>query len=76
MWLAVFNISSLNIAKCKVLEGRKVFLFPDLNAFDIWSIKANKFRNEMPGITFKVSDLLQKHATEVEKEKGFDIADF
>ena len=30
----------------------------------------------MPGTSFKVSDLLQKHATKGEKEKGFDIADF
>ena len=39
LWLAVYNLSSLNIDKCKVLQGRKVFLLPDLNAFDNWSQK-------------------------------------
>jgi len=76
IWLGVYNLSSLNIAKCKVLQGRKVFLFPDLNAFDNWSKKANNFQKEMPDTTFKVSYLLQNHASKEEKENGFDIADF
>ncbi|HUZ59864.1 MAG TPA: DUF6371 domain-containing protein [Hanamia sp.] len=76
LWLAVYNLSSLNIDKCKVLQGRKVFLFPDLNAFDNWSQKANSLQNGMPGASFKVSDLIQNNATKEEKEKGLDIADF
>src|SRR5690606_24305122 len=31
LWLAVFNLSSLNLERCKVLSGRKVILFPDLS---------------------------------------------
>lgn len=76
LWLAIYNLSSLNIEKCKVLQGRKIFLFPDLNAFDNWSNKANKFQKEMPETTFKVSNLIQNLATEKDKEKGLDIADF
>jgi hypothetical protein len=30
----------------------------------------------MPGTTFKVSDLLERKATEAEKAKGLDIADY
>lgn len=52
LWLAVYNFSSLNIAKCKVLQGRKVFLFPDLKCFDNWSKKANNLRKQMPGTFF------------------------
>lgn len=66
----------MTIEKCKVLSGRKVFLFPDLNAFDNWSSKATGFKKELPGTTFKVSDLIQNLATKEDKEKGFDIADF
>jgi hypothetical protein len=32
IWLAAYNLSSLTIEKCRVLSGRKVFLFPDLSA--------------------------------------------
>lgn len=76
LWLAVYNLSSLNIAKCEVLQGREIFLFPDLNAFDNWSKKANNLQTEMPGTAFKVSDLLQIHASKEDKESGLDIADF
>jgi hypothetical protein len=31
LWLAVYNLSSLNEERCKVLKGRKVFLLPDLS---------------------------------------------
>ena len=75
LWLAVYNLSSLNIEKCKVLQGRKVVLFPDLNAYENWSSKAKQFQKELPGTTFKVSNLIQNLATKEDKEKGFDIAD-
>jgi hypothetical protein len=76
LWLAVYNLSSLNIEKCKVLQGRKVCLFPDLNAYDNWSNKAKQFEKEMPGTVFKISDLLERKATDEEKAKGLDIADY
>ena len=76
LWLAVYNVSSLTIEKCKVLQGRKVFLFPDLNAYENWSSKAKQFQKEMPGTTFKVSDLTQNLAPNENKKRGEDIADF
>lgn len=76
LWLAVYNLSSLNIEKCKVLKGRKVVLFPDLNAYENWSSKAKTFQRELPGTTFKVSDLLECKATDAEKAKGLDLADY
>jgi len=53
-----------------------VVLFPDLNAFDIWSNKVKEFEKGLPETTFKVSDLLQNHASKEEKKNGLDIADF
>ena len=73
IWLATGGLSNLNADKCSVLKGRKVFLFPDLNGFDRWSAKAK----EMANIThFNVSDLLERKASDYEKEQGLDLADY
>ena len=69
IWLAVGSLTNLNKSKCEVLNGRNVVLFPDLNGFDKWSVKANEFG-------FKISDLLETKATEEQKKDGLDIADF
>ncbi|MDB4104815.1 DUF6371 domain-containing protein [Salibacteraceae bacterium] len=80
LWLAVYNLSSLNLNKCKALKGRKVYLFPDLSkagkAFDLWNRKANEIQKRMEGTYFQVSDLLEKSASEQDKHEGKDIADF
>lgn len=80
LWLAVYNLSSLNFNKCKVLQGRKVYLFPDLSkdgkAFELWSNRAKEFENKLQGTRFYVSDLLEKFATEIDRMKGKDIADY
>jgi hypothetical protein len=76
LWLAVYNLSSLAVEKCKVLAGRKVFLFPDLNGYDNWKNKVNEFETNIPNTTFMVSDLLQNFASNEDKNKGLDIADF
>ena len=76
LWLGVYNLSSLNIEKCKILAGRKVYLFPDLNAFKKWNDKAKEFEIAMPGTFFNVSDLIEKYANMQEREKGLDIADY
>jgi hypothetical protein len=80
LWLAVYNLSSLNINKCKSLKGRNVYLFPDLSkegkAFNLWSIKAQKIQQQLENSFFKVSDLLEELAPNQDKEQGKDIADY
>jgi hypothetical protein len=80
LWLAVYNLSSLNLEKVKVLEGRNVVLFPDLSekgsAFELWTNRAAKFESLMPGTRFIVSDLLEKNANKIERLNGSDLADF
>lgn len=76
LWLAVYNKSSLTYEKCKALKGRKVILFPDLNAFTDWSAKAKEISANLPGSRFVVSDLLENNATEAEKINGLDLADY
>jgi hypothetical protein len=80
VWLAVYNLSSLKLEKCKALKGRKVYLFPDLSndgkAFELWSRKANEIQKELNGTYFQVSDLLEQLAPERDKSEGKDLADY
>jgi hypothetical protein len=80
LWLAVYNLSSLNINKCKSLKGRNVYLFPDLSkegkAFNLWSNKAQEIQQQLENSFFKVSDLLEELAPNQDKEQGKDIADY
>jgi len=73
IWLAVGSLTNLNANNCKVLKGRTVTLFPDLNGFEKWSSKAE----ELSAIaSFKVSDLLERNASEAERKQGLDLADY
>lgn len=82
IWLAVYNLSSLNLSKCQVLSGRKVFLFPDLSknnhAYKLWSNKGEELSEQIPNTQFIVSDLLEKdlQPTEEQRNKGLDLADY
>jgi hypothetical protein len=79
LWLAVYNLSSLNAEKCKALKNRYVLLFPDLSkdsrAFKLWSDKARELNKKIQGAKFFVSDILEKNATPEQRNQGADIAD-
>lgn len=80
LWLAVYNLSSLNLNKCKALKDRNVYLFPDLSkdgkAFELWSNKATEIQKRLQGTYFHISDLLEQLAPQQDKEQGKDIADY
>jgi len=72
IWLATGGIENLTYGICKVLKGRKVILFPDLNGFDNWTRKAKEFS----GIgNFKVNDYLEKKAIEFANENNIELAE-
>lgn len=73
VWVAVGSLTNLNAEKCNILKGRNVVLFPDLNGFEKWSSKAKALSHLAK---FTVSDLLERNATEAEREQGFDLADY
>jgi len=73
-WLSAGNIYGLTIEKFKVLSGRKVVLFPDLNkGFEIWQQKANEFKNIAE---VYISNYLQRIATPEQQTQGLDLADY
>lgn len=73
IWVAVGSLTNLNAEKCNILKGRIVVLFPDLNGFDKWSSKAKELSHLA---TFQVSNLLERKATEAERQQGLDLADY
>lgn len=76
VWLACGAMNNLNAERCRVLKGRHVVLFPDLNAFEKWDTKAKELTQQIPGTLFSVSDLLEKGAKQNERREGLDLADY
>lgn len=70
LWLATAGKGNLNAAKLNVLRGRNVTLFPDLGAFEKWQ----EIGRGMPGV--KVSDILERRASEADRAGGLDLADY
>lgn len=71
VWLATGGKSQFN-ERLNVLKGREIIAFPDVDGFDTWTEKAKA----LPELNIKVSNLLQKEATDEEKEQHIDIADW
>ncbi|MBA3706339.1 MAG: hypothetical protein H0W84_10720, partial [Bacteroidetes bacterium] len=69
-WLATGGLNNLNAENLEVLKNRKVFLFPDLNGFEKWILKAQSLQKVVSVI---VSDFLEKNAKQSEKDLGLDI---
>lgn len=75
VWLAGGSLEGLTPKKCHVLHGRKVILFPDVNAFAKWQAKAFELQRAIPGTLFKVSKELELLASPAERKRGIDIGD-
>ena len=71
IWLATGGKSQFN-ERLNVLQGRDIIAFPDVDGFDTWTEKAAL----LPHLNIKVSNLLQKNATEEERAQHIDIADW
>jgi hypothetical protein len=80
LWLSSFNLSGLTTDRCKTLKGRSITLYPDLSAesasFHKWNEQAHKLRKKLHGTTIKVSTMLEDYATQEQKNRGLDLADF
>lgn len=76
VWVATGGKYGINAEKLKVLAGRKVMLFPDTDTtgetYQYWREKASELTN----CTCIVSDILETNATDAERIKKIDIADW
>ncbi len=72
IWLATGGLENLTYDKCKVLKGRKVILFPDLNGYDNWTRKAKEFSDIG---NFEVNGYLEKKAIEFAKENNIELTE-
>jgi hypothetical protein len=75
VWLACGSLNGLSTAKCQALQGRHVMLFPDVNAYNKWKIRALELYFTMPGTTFLTSNVLERIATDEDRNNGIDLAD-
>jgi hypothetical protein len=74
IWLACGSVSNLSIHKFKSIADRKIILYPDLNAFDKWKIKANELSGY--NLDIHISDILERAACPNERAGGYDLADY
>lgn len=72
-WMACGSLNNLKTERLQPLKDRKIVLFPDLNGFEKWNSKALEMKNYFQ---IAVSNLLERRATKIEKEKGYDISDY
>ena len=74
VWLATGGKSQLSIDKLRVLKGRTVILFPDVDGYDYWNQKTKEI--EAIGCKVMVSDLLEKNASAQDRANKIDLADW
>lgn len=75
VWLATGGMHGcFNREAMQVLKEREVILFPDLKATDEWRCKAKMLQFICKSAI--CSDLLERMATDGQRETGLDIADF
>lgn len=75
LWIATGGKHGcLNERAVSVLRDRRVMLCPDLGAEEVWRSKLPILSSVCHSVT--ISDLLENEATEEQRQKGFDIADF
>ncbi len=72
--LAIGSKQNLKVEKLKRLGQRKIVLYPDADGFLLWQEIALKARSQ--SLDVRLSDLIEKHGTDAEKNNGFDLADY
>jgi hypothetical protein len=74
VWLATGGKSQMSAEKMRVLVGRRVVAFPDVDGFQEWKRKAAELSGF--GINISVSDVLERKATPEERQRKIGIADW
>lgn len=81
LWMATGSLNGLTLKKIEALEDRKIILYPDLGTdhktlspFNQWKQKCEEFKKI--GLDVEISDLLERKATSIHREEGYDLADY
>ncbi len=74
IWLAVGAKQNLKPEKLKIFGNRRIILYADADGFTLWQEIASQARRK--GFNVRMSELIEKHGTDAEKGKGFDLADY
>ncbi|MBA4183187.1 MAG: hypothetical protein H0X49_04155 [Acidobacteria bacterium] len=74
VWLSCNSKTWLKADRLGRLGQRQIILYPDADGFNLWQGIASEARTQ--GLTIKVSSLIETHATDEQKESGFDLADY
>lgn len=72
LWLATGGKSQMNEEKMRVLTGRSVVFFPDVDGFEEWTARVGRFSFLASA---QVSGILRRTATAADREAKIDIAD-
>ena len=71
-WLATGGKSGLTSERLNSLKGRKIIVFPDIDAFKDWQQKIFTF----PHLDIRISRLLEDNATPADRAAHIDLADW
>lgn len=81
LWLATGSLKGLTLEKIDCIKDKKIILYPDLGAigqtaspYEQWKLKCIAFKKM--GFDIELSDLLERKATLLHREKGYDLADY
>ena len=72
LWLATGGKSGLTSERLSSLKGRKILVFPDIDAFKDWQQKIFTF----PHLDIRISRLLEDNATPADRAAHIDLADW
>ena len=73
VWVATGGKSNIREQTMRVLRGRDVILFPDIDGYGLWREKAQILRDFCK--TIKISEVLERYGTDEDRERQVDIAD-
>jgi hypothetical protein len=74
IWLGSNSKTWLKVERLKRLGQRQIILYPDADGFELWQEIALDAKRQ--GLTVKVSNLIENHATAEQKANGYDLADY
>lgn len=74
VWLGSNSKAWLKVERLQRIKNRQIILYPDSDGFSLWQRISKDAQSR--DLLVQISTLIEDHATEEQKENGFDIADY